>query len=79
VTPWLIVLALVVLNGFFVSAEFALVAAPRAAIEHRAARGQWLARIVRAVVRSPSRPRNSASRPPASHWGCTVSTPSLRP
>lgn len=53
--PWLVVAALILLNGMFVAAEFALVAAPRTAIEHQASQGHWLARLVRDVLRSPRR------------------------
>jgi CBS domain containing-hemolysin-like protein len=48
-----VVLLLVVLNGLFVAAEFALIAAPRAAVEQRAALGSRVARLVLDVQQDP--------------------------
>lgn len=48
----LVSLALVLLNGVFVAAEFALLAAPRASLERRAAAGDRFARGVLAVLAS---------------------------
>jgi CBS domain containing-hemolysin-like protein len=51
--PYAIVLALVLLNGVFVAAEFAIVGAPRATIDRLAERGQLSARTVQQILRSP--------------------------
>ena len=50
-----IILLLVLANGLFVAAEFAIVGAPRASIEHQAAQGSVLARRVAHVLEDPKR------------------------
>lgn len=51
----LIIAALLLVNAFFVAAEFAIVGAPKAAIEARAARGDRLARLVHRVLEDAHR------------------------
>ncbi len=48
-----VVVVLVLLNGLFVAAEFAIVGTPRVSIERRAAAGERLARRVRDILADP--------------------------
>ncbi len=54
-TAFLIITALILLNGLFVAAEFAIVGAPRATIDRLSAEGNRLARVVQAILQDPRR------------------------
>jgi CBS domain containing-hemolysin-like protein len=51
----LVVFALLLVNAFFVAAEFAIVGAPKAALDTRASRGDRLAKLVLRVLDDPHR------------------------
>src|SRR4051794_23323513 len=51
----LIIAVLLLVNAFFVAAEFAIVGAPKSAIDARAGRGDRLARMVQRVLDDPHR------------------------
>lgn len=53
--PTLVIALLVLLNGLFVAAEFAIVGVPRASVERRAAEGNRVARKVSMILRDPTR------------------------
>src|SRR5688572_4182558 len=53
--PIAIILLMVLANGLFVAAEFAIVGAPRASIDHQAAQGNRLAQRVARILEDPQR------------------------
>jgi CBS domain containing-hemolysin-like protein len=53
--PLVVITVLIVLNGLFVAAEFAIVAAPRLSLERRAQAGKRVAARALAIMRNPRR------------------------
>ncbi len=53
--PLVVIVTLLLLNALFVAAEFAIVSAPRAAMERRAGQGHRIARTVHAILMDPRR------------------------
>src|SRR5258706_9089876 len=53
--PVLIIVVLLLVNAFFVVAEFAIVGVPRSAIDARASRNDRLAKLVLGVLDDPKR------------------------
>lgn len=51
VVPVLIIALLILLNGLFVAAEFAIVGVPRSSVDRLAARGNRTARVLQAILR----------------------------
>jgi CBS domain containing-hemolysin-like protein len=51
VSPVLIIAGLILLNGLFVAAEFAIVGVPRSSVDRLAARGNRTARILQTILR----------------------------
>ncbi len=53
--PVFIILGLILLNGLFVAAEFALIGVPRAAVAAQAAHGHKTAQLINAILNDPRR------------------------
>ncbi len=53
--PFIVILLLVLINGLFVSAEFALIGTPRTQIDQAVNQGNPVAKVIQAIMRNPTK------------------------
>jgi len=53
--PVLVIIVLVLINGLFVAAEFALIGTPRTQIDHAVNQGNPVAKVIQSIMRNPTK------------------------